>query len=147
MVEVDEERCIGCGACIDACSFGAISMVNGKARIDKELCRGCMICARYCIEGAIVDERTEVKTEGVRRKLEEITEELKTGKISCERVEELEEMVTLLKSECVSGVPKYPDVGYNYNYNYGPTPGGGFGRGGGYGRGGGFGRGYRRGER
>jgi len=141
MIKIDEDRCTGCGVCINTCPFGAISMVGGKAKINDDLCRGCMICARYCSEGAIVDERTEVKTEGVRKKLEEIAEELKTGKISCERVEELEGVVTLLKSECVSGAQKYPDAGYNY----GPTPGGGYGRG--YGRGGGFGRGYRRGER
>ena len=136
MIKVDEGRCIGCGACINECSFGAISMVGSKAKIDKDLCRGCMICAGYCGEGAIVDERIGEKTEEVKRKLEEIVEELETGKISCERVEELEGVVTLLKNECISGTQRYPGEGYRYSSG----TGGGFG--GGYGRG--SGRGYRR---
>lgn len=134
MIKVDEGRCIGCGACINECSFGAISMVGSKAKIDKDLCRGCMICARYCGEGAIVTERIGEKTEEVKRKLEEIVEELETGKISCERVEELEGVVTLLKSECISGAQMYPGEGYRYSS----------GTGGGFGGGVGFGRRYRR---
>ncbi len=122
MIKVDEDRCTGCGACIDACPFGAISMIGSKAKIDEDLCRGCMICARYCGEGAIVDERIGEKTEEVKRKLEEIVEELETGKISCERVEELEGVVTLLKNECIanSGAQRYPGEGYKYG------PGGGY---------------------
>lgn len=136
MIKVDEGRCIGCGACINECSFGAISMVGSKAKIDKDLCRGCMICARYCGEGAIVTERIGEKTEEVKRKLEEIVEELETGKIRCERVEELEGVVTLLKNECLasSGAQRYPGEGYRYSS----------GTGGGFGGGVGFGRRYRR---
>ena len=33
IIQIDEEKCNGCGACADACHEGAIGMVNGKARL------------------------------------------------------------------------------------------------------------------
>ena len=34
IIEIDKDRCNGCGACAEACHEGAIAMVDGK---DKEL--------------------------------------------------------------------------------------------------------------
>ena len=31
VIEIDREKCNGCGACADACQEGAIGMVDGKA--------------------------------------------------------------------------------------------------------------------
>ena len=33
IIQIDEEKCNGCGACAKACHEGAISMVNGKAKL------------------------------------------------------------------------------------------------------------------
>lgn len=46
--------CIGCGACVSACRFGAI-MLNeyGAAEVDEEKCIGCGMCARACPQGII----------------------------------------------------------------------------------------------
>lgn len=40
--------CLGFGDCAKACSFGAISVVEGLARIDREKCTGCGACERVC---------------------------------------------------------------------------------------------------
>ena len=32
IIEINEEKCNGCGACAAACHEGAIGMVNGKAK-------------------------------------------------------------------------------------------------------------------
>jgi len=41
------ERCSGCGVCVSRCLEGAISLVDGHARIG-EKCNGCLICYEYC---------------------------------------------------------------------------------------------------
>jgi len=53
------DACTGCGVCVDACPFGAIEMVNGKAVIN-EACRACGQCVEACPVGAIVMSEAEV---------------------------------------------------------------------------------------
>ena len=33
IIQIDENKCNGCGACAEACHEGAIGMVDGKARL------------------------------------------------------------------------------------------------------------------
>lgn len=54
MIEIDEEKCNGCGACASACHEGAIAMVNGKARLIRDdYCDGLGNCLPVCPTGAI----------------------------------------------------------------------------------------------
>jgi len=35
-INIDTERCAGCGACAGACSYGKIEVVNGVAQVDDD---------------------------------------------------------------------------------------------------------------
>jgi heterodisulfide reductase subunit A len=55
--EVVERRCIGCGACASACTYGAIEICDTKqgkkATVIPVLCKGCGLCNSKCPTGAI----------------------------------------------------------------------------------------------
>lgn len=54
IIQIDEEKCNGCGACADACHEGAIGMVNGKAKLLRDdYCDGLGDCLPTCPTGAI----------------------------------------------------------------------------------------------
>ena len=54
IIEIDEEKCNGCGACADACHEGAIGMVDGKAKLLRDdYCDGLGDCLPACPTGAI----------------------------------------------------------------------------------------------
>ena len=36
IIQIDEEKCNGCGICVTACHEGAIGMVDGKARLMRD---------------------------------------------------------------------------------------------------------------
>jgi len=41
--------CIGCGMCVSACHFAAISLTDGGVpEVDREKCVGCGLCVRSC---------------------------------------------------------------------------------------------------
>jgi heterodisulfide reductase subunit A len=51
---VDSVLCVGCGDCIPACPYSAISRDgDGKAEVNAALCQGCGTCAATCPAGAI----------------------------------------------------------------------------------------------
>lgn len=57
MMQVDLEKCTGCGECLDACSVEAISLIEGKAAIDVDTCLSCGACVQACPAGAITEVR------------------------------------------------------------------------------------------
>ena len=54
IIEIDQDKCNGCGACATACHEGAIAMVDGKAKLVRDdYCDGFGDCLPTCPTGAI----------------------------------------------------------------------------------------------
>jgi len=45
-MQIDEEKCVGCGNCVPVCTMGVISVVDGRSRVNEEECVECNTCYR-----------------------------------------------------------------------------------------------------
>jgi len=62
IVKIDEEKCNGCGLCVNACAEGAIKIIDGKARLVSEIyCDGLGACLGHCPQDAITIEKREAE--------------------------------------------------------------------------------------
>ncbi|MGL6104817.1 ATP-binding protein [Romboutsia sp.] len=62
IIEIDQDKCIGCGLCANACHQGAIQIVNGKAKLMSDsYCDGLGMCLPACPVDAIalIEKETE----------------------------------------------------------------------------------------
>ncbi len=57
-VNVDVDKCTGCGICVDRCFVGAISLQDNEAVIDENKCKACGVCVEQCPQDAISIEVT-----------------------------------------------------------------------------------------
>jgi ferredoxin len=48
MIRIDQDKCTGCGGCIDLCPVIAISMIDDRVLIDNDTCTECKICVKAC---------------------------------------------------------------------------------------------------
>ena len=73
IIEIDEEKCNGCGQCVTSCDEGALAIVDGKAKVVNEVfCDGLGACIGDCPEDALrIIERDvpEFDEEAVRKHL------------------------------------------------------------------------------
>jgi carbon-monoxide dehydrogenase iron sulfur subunit len=78
IIEVEEKRCIGCGWCIAACKFGAITLDPNKKVVSIcDLCDGDPECVKFCPFEAIVystleEATTKFKSSAMGRLLQEL---------------------------------------------------------------------------
>lgn len=62
IIEIDENKCDGCGACATGCPEGALRVIDGKARlVGESLCDGLGACIGECPHGAITVTRREAE--------------------------------------------------------------------------------------
>lgn len=60
IIKISEEKCNGCGLCVNACHEGAIGLINGKAVLLRDdYCDGLGNCLPVCPTGAISFEERE----------------------------------------------------------------------------------------
>jgi len=65
LLEINTKECIGCGACVDVCPFGALKLVDNIAVADDK-CTACGACLEVCPVSALsLPERPQAKEEGL----------------------------------------------------------------------------------
>ena len=62
IVDIDEDKCNGCGQCVPNCMEGALQIIDGKARLISDIfCDGLGACIGHCPQGAITISERNVK--------------------------------------------------------------------------------------
>lgn len=51
--QADVAACKGCGTCVTACQFGALSLSDGMMSVDESRCMGCGVCRPRCPQQAL----------------------------------------------------------------------------------------------
>ncbi|MDD4872506.1 MAG: 4Fe-4S dicluster domain-containing protein [Kiritimatiellae bacterium] len=76
IINIDHEKCTGCGLCIPNCPEGAIQMIDGKARLVSDLfCDGLGACLGHCPVDAISIEEREAEKYDEKRVMENIVKQ------------------------------------------------------------------------
>lgn len=56
-VTVDQDKCTGCGECVDVCPVEVYELQDGKSTpVHEEECLGCESCVEVCEANAITVE-------------------------------------------------------------------------------------------
>ncbi|MBQ6598199.1 MAG: 4Fe-4S binding protein, partial [Lentisphaeria bacterium] len=76
IIEIDQEKCTGCGKCIPNCPEGALQVIDGKARLVSDLfCDGLGACIGQCPQGAIRTVEREAEPYDERKVMENIVKQ------------------------------------------------------------------------
>ena len=55
-VKIDQEKCTGCGDCVEECPTEALKVEDEKCQVNDDECTDCAVCIDICPEGAIEEE-------------------------------------------------------------------------------------------
>lgn len=114
IIQIDEERCDGCGLCVPACEEGAIQIVDGKAKLVQDrYCDGLGACLGDCPRDAITiveREAEEFDEEAALEHVDALTEDSPISPCGCPSAN-----VTSLKLEeaqpaCSEASPMQPQL-------------------------------------
>lgn len=76
IINIDAEKCNGCGLCIPNCPEGAMQIIDGKARLVSDLfCDGLGSCIGHCPQGAITIEERQAEPYAERKVMENIVKQ------------------------------------------------------------------------
>lgn len=80
VITINEEKCVGCGLCINACHQGALKLIDGKATLVSEsYCDGLGMCLPNCPTNALKVVEKDVEEFNNNRNDEKVTIEVKTS--------------------------------------------------------------------
>jgi len=83
IINIDKEKCNGCGLCVKACHEGAIQLIDGKATLTREdYCDGLGMCLLTCPQDALhIEEREALEFNEV-----EATKNMNAKKVSLKSI-------------------------------------------------------------
>lgn len=76
IITIDDNKCDGCGICVEGCMEGALQIIDGKARLISELyCDGLGACIGECPQGAITMLEKEAEPYNEKAVMEKISKQ------------------------------------------------------------------------
>jgi NAD-dependent dihydropyrimidine dehydrogenase PreA subunit len=76
IINIDQDKCDGCGLCMPNCPEGALQIIDGKARLVSDLfCDGLGACIGHCPKGAITVEERESEPYDEKKVMENIVKQ------------------------------------------------------------------------
>ena len=108
--EIDLVKCNGCGRCVEACAFKALSLLGEKVVRDEGKCMNCNICFYRCPEGAFY------LATGVKEKFQIYLAHAAAGVLSrfhhkVAFINFVQDITPLCDCATPSGLPVVPDIG------------------------------------